>query len=34
MWTSPILRESAVCAEIAPPLVDVGDGRQVACHNL
>ena len=27
-------RESAVCAEIAPPLVDVGDGRQVACHNL
>ncbi|HZX83980.1 MAG TPA: dipeptide ABC transporter ATP-binding protein [Reyranella sp.] len=26
--------ESAVCAEIAPPLVDVGDGRQVACHNL
>ena len=27
-------RQSAVCAEIAPPLVDVGDGRQVACHNL
>jgi oligopeptide transport system ATP-binding protein len=27
-------RESAVCAEIAPPLVDAGDGRQVACHNL
>ncbi len=27
-------RESTVCAEIAPPLVDVGDGRQVACHNL
>jgi len=27
-------RESAVCAELAPPLVDVGDGRQVACHNL
>jgi oligopeptide transport system ATP-binding protein len=27
-------RETAVCAEIAPPLVDVGDGRQVACHNL
>jgi oligopeptide transport system ATP-binding protein len=27
-------RETAVCGEIAPPLVDVGDGRQVACHNL
>jgi oligopeptide/dipeptide ABC transporter ATP-binding protein len=27
-------RESPVCAEIAPPLVDVGGGRQVACHNL
>ena len=27
-------RETAVCAEVAPPLVDVGGGRQVACHNL
>jgi len=27
-------RESPVCVEIAPPLVDVGGGRQVACHNL
>jgi oligopeptide/dipeptide ABC transporter ATP-binding protein len=27
-------RETAICAEIAPPLVDVGSGRQVACHNL
>ena len=26
--------ETTVCSEIAPPLVDVGDGRQVACHNL
>jgi oligopeptide/dipeptide ABC transporter ATP-binding protein len=27
-------RETAVCAEAAPPLVEVGDGRQVACYNL
>jgi oligopeptide/dipeptide ABC transporter ATP-binding protein len=27
-------RETAVCAEVAPPLVEVGAGRQVACHNL
>ena len=27
-------RETAICAEVAPPLVDVGAGRQVACHNL
>jgi oligopeptide transport system ATP-binding protein len=27
-------REIAICAEQAPPLVDVGGGRQVACHNL
>ena len=27
-------REITVCSEIAPPLVDVGGGRQVACHNL
>jgi oligopeptide transport system ATP-binding protein len=27
-------RETAVCAEMAPPLVDVGGGRQVACYNL
>ena len=27
-------RETAVCAEMAPPLVDVGEGRQVACYNL
>jgi oligopeptide/dipeptide ABC transporter ATP-binding protein len=27
-------RQSPVCTEIEPPLVDVGDGRQVACHNL
>ena len=26
--------ETRVCSEIAPPLVDVGGGRQVACHNL
>jgi len=26
--------ETKVCSEIAPPLVDVGGGRQVACHNL
>ena len=26
--------ETTVCTEIAPPLVDVGGGRQVACHNL
>ena len=27
-------REIAICAEQAPPLADVGSGRQVACHNL
>jgi len=27
-------RELPVCAEIAPPLADLGGGRQVACHNL
>jgi oligopeptide transport system ATP-binding protein len=26
--------ESKLCSEVAPPLVDVGGGRQVACHNL
>jgi oligopeptide/dipeptide ABC transporter ATP-binding protein len=26
--------ETKVCSEVAPPLLDVGDGRQVACHNL
>jgi oligopeptide/dipeptide ABC transporter ATP-binding protein len=27
-------RELPVCSESAPPLVDVGGDRQVACHNL
>jgi len=27
-------REIPICAEVAPPLADVGDGRMVACHNL
>ena len=27
-------RQTAVCSEVSPPLVDVGSGRQVACHNL
>ena len=27
-------REIPICAEVAPPLVDLGDNRQVACHNL
>ena len=26
--------ETKVCAEQAPPLIDAGDGRQVACHNI
>jgi oligopeptide/dipeptide ABC transporter ATP-binding protein len=26
--------ETRICSETAPPLVDVGGGRQVACHNL
>jgi len=27
-------RQTSICSEISPPLVDVGGGRQVACHNL
>jgi oligopeptide/dipeptide ABC transporter ATP-binding protein len=27
-------REIAICADVSPPLLDVGDGRKVACHNL
>jgi oligopeptide/dipeptide ABC transporter ATP-binding protein len=27
-------RQTAICTEQSPPLVDVGSGRQVACHNL
>jgi oligopeptide/dipeptide ABC transporter ATP-binding protein len=27
-------RQTTICSEVSPPLVDVGDGRQVACHNL
>ncbi|MBX3498709.1 MAG: dipeptide ABC transporter ATP-binding protein [Alphaproteobacteria bacterium] len=27
-------RETSVCSQVAPPLVDVGGDRQVACHNL
>ena len=27
-------RETTICAQDAPPLVDVGGDRQVACHNL
>ncbi|HJQ57629.1 MAG TPA: dipeptide ABC transporter ATP-binding protein [Vineibacter sp.] len=26
--------ESKICAEETPPLLDVGGGRQVACHNI
>ena len=26
--------ETKICSEVAPPLIDVGGGRQVACHNL
>jgi oligopeptide/dipeptide ABC transporter ATP-binding protein len=26
--------ESRICSEVAPPLRDMGDGRQVACHNI
>ncbi|MET4700399.1 oligopeptide/dipeptide ABC transporter ATP-binding protein [Constrictibacter sp. MBR-5] len=27
-------RETAICSEIAPELIPVGTGRQVACHNV
>ncbi len=27
-------RETAICSQDAPPLLDVGGDRQVACHNL
>jgi oligopeptide transport system ATP-binding protein len=27
-------RQTTICTEVSPPLIDVGDGRQVACHNL
>ena len=27
-------RELPICSEVAPPLVDAGGNRQVACHNL
>jgi oligopeptide/dipeptide ABC transporter ATP-binding protein len=27
-------RQTRICAEEAPPLVEVGGGRQVACHNI
>src|SRR5829696_9188667 len=27
-------RQIKICGEQTPPLVDVGEGRQVACHNL
>jgi oligopeptide/dipeptide ABC transporter ATP-binding protein len=27
-------RETAICGDVEPPLVDLGGNRQVACHNL
>jgi oligopeptide/dipeptide ABC transporter ATP-binding protein len=27
-------RQTAICSEVDPPMVDAGGGRLVACHNL